>query len=205
MDCYQFIQDHFHQLNGKLYRPKADSNYLVLALMKDEASEAWQQLRISTAGVRAENQEVVASLQHHFYVSEPFDLETGLQLVPLEQVGTLEKQERPEVRHILTGVVRSTDADCAAFTAHTATLYVMEKIPSSINFMDITYFLPMVAGRIDGYYKVEKVYFGRQNGEPCMKLNLSTYIPLGERQVQIYSKMRPGELISFETMKGLYK
>lgn len=26
MDCYQFIQDNFQRLNGKLYRPKTDSN-----------------------------------------------------------------------------------------------------------------------------------------------------------------------------------
>jgi len=31
-------------------------------------------------------------------------------------------------------------------------------------------------GNIDGYYKVEKVYFGTKNGKPCLKLNLSTFI-----------------------------
>lgn len=34
MDCYQFIQNNFQQLNGKLYRPKANCNYLVLAMIK---------------------------------------------------------------------------------------------------------------------------------------------------------------------------
>nr|WP_325288904.1 hypothetical protein [uncultured Bacteroides sp.] len=41
-------------------------------------------------------------------------------------------------------------------------------------------YLPMVKGKIDGYYKVDKVYFGSVQKRPCLKLNLSTYIPLGE-------------------------
>lgn len=72
--------------------------------------------------------------------------------------------------------------------------------------MDIEYFLPMVGGSIDGYYKVEKVYFGSQHSKPCMKLNLSTYISLGENRVPIYrTKMQPGELISYELMVRLYE
>lgn len=46
MDCYQFIHDNFHKLNGKLYRPKSDGNYLVLALMKDEEQEFWSKLNV---------------------------------------------------------------------------------------------------------------------------------------------------------------
>lgn len=80
----------------------------------------------------------------------------------------------------------------------------MERIPTSINMMDIEYFLPMVGGCIDGYYKVEKVYLGTKDRELCLKLNLSTYIPLGESKVNIYSKMRPGELISYDLMTKLY-
>ena len=80
----------------------------------------------------------------------------------------------------------------------------MDVPPKNINFMDVQYFLPMVGGKIDGYYKVEKVYFGAGGGLR-LKLNLSTYIPLGEEQVHIYKiKMEPGELISYETMMKLY-
>ena len=82
----------------------------------------------------------------------------------------------------------------------------MEKIPTSINVMDIEYFLPMVGGRIDGYYKVEKVYFSSKNSNLCLKLNLSTYISLGETKIPIYrTKMQPGELISNDLMQKLYK
>ena len=64
----------------------------------------------------------------------------------------------------------------------------------------------MVGGDIDGYYKVEKVYLGTKNGKLCLKLNLSTYISLGETKVPIYrAKMQPGELISYSCMVQLYE
>ena len=39
VDCYSFIKENFHKLNGKIYRPQKDGNYLILALMKKEAKE----------------------------------------------------------------------------------------------------------------------------------------------------------------------
>ena len=77
MDCYQFIQDNFQRLNGKLYRPKSDSNYLILALMKDEDSDIWNSLKIKSATIKretAQSKELLETLQTHFYVSDPFEL-----------------------------------------------------------------------------------------------------------------------------------
>lgn len=36
-NCHQFVKDNFHQLNGKLFRPKPDSDCLILALLKNDA------------------------------------------------------------------------------------------------------------------------------------------------------------------------
>ena len=36
-DCYGYIKENFHKLNGKIYRPQKYGNYLILALMKKEA------------------------------------------------------------------------------------------------------------------------------------------------------------------------
>ena len=209
MDCHQFIQDNFQRLNGKLYRPKADGNYLILALMKDEDMELWESLRIKAETIEREieqGKELIDSLQTHFYVSNPFKLETEFHIDGIGNVGTLEQLPKSEMKNILTGVVRKTDTDYADFDSHTAKSYTMEKLPASINVMDIRYFLPMVGGDIDGYYKVEKVYFGLKNGQLCLKLNLSTYIPLGETKIPIYCiKMQPGELISNDLMAKLYE
>lgn len=209
MDCYQFIQDNFQRLNGKLYRPKTDSNYLVLALMKEEEADMWATLHVKPATIRSEvdkNKELLDSLQPHFYVSKPFMLDTELHVENIDKVGTLNKLPKPESKNILTGLVRKADVDYADFFSHTAKTYTMERIPTAINVMDIRYFLPMVGGDIDGYYKVEKVYFGTKNGKPCLKLNLSTFISLGDDRIPIYRiKMQPGELISNDMMIRLYE
>ena len=209
MDCYGFIHENFHLLNGKIYRPKTDSNYLVLALMKDEELEIWEQLHIKTGNVKKEvsnNKELLDSLQSHFYISSPFELETDFHVDPIDNIGSLEELPKREVKNVLTGLVRTSDKDYDAFLNHVSQTYIMEKIPTSINIMDVEYFLPMVGGDIDGYYKVEKLYFGTKGGKMCLKLNLSTYIPLGKSKIQIYrSKMQPGELISYNYMVGLYE
>lgn len=209
MDCYGFIQDNFHLLNGKIYRPNSDSNYLILALMKDEEPELWKHLHIRTENIKNEieqNKELIDSLQSHFYVSNPFKLETDFHIDCVDNIGTLNKLPKLEVKNILTGLVRTTDKDFTIFADHVSKSYTMESIPKYINFMDIEYFLPMVDGSIDGYYKVEKVYFGKKDGELCLKLNLSAYISLGEVKVQIYrTKMQPGELISHDFMMKLYE
>lgn len=209
MDCYQFIQDNFQRLNGKLYRPKTDSNYLVLALMKEEEADMWAALHVKPEALRNEvdrNKELLDSLQTHFHVSSPFMLDTELHVENVGNVGTLNKLPKPELKDILTGLVRKTDTDYSDFYNHTAKAYTMEKIPTSINVMDIKYFLPMVGGNIDGYYKVEKVYFGSRDSKPCLKLNLSSFISLGDARVPIYRiKMQPGELITYGLMTDLYE
>ena len=208
MDCFQFIQNNFQRLNGKLYRPKTDSNYLVLALMKNEDSGIWKSLGIKSETIgkeTAQNKELIDTLHTHFHVSNPFMLDNEFQIEGVDNVGTLDRKTKPELKNILTGFVRKSDTNYGVFSVHQSKTYTMEKIPTSVNIMDIEYFLPMLAGSIDGYYKVEKVYFSTANGQMCLKLNLSTYISLGSSKVNIYSKMRPGELISYDLMLKLYE
>ena len=208
MDCYRFIQDNFHLLNGKVYRPKADGNYLILAVMKGDEPKLWKNLGIDIETISREIQssnELIDSMQSHFIVGDPFKLDTNLHIDSVENVGTLNQLPQQEVKNILTGLVRGTDKEFAVFFNHTPRTYTIEVPPKYINFMDVQYFLPMVDGKIDGYYKVDKVYFGADGGNLRLKLNLSTYIQLGADWVHIYrTKMQPGELISFKTMMKLY-
>lgn len=211
MDCYRFIQDNFHLLNGKIYRPKSDGNYLILALMKDDELELWKRLHIKTDKVKNEvsqNKELLDSLQSHFYVSDPFELDTDFNVDTIENIGTLDKQPKQEIKNVLTGVMSKTDKDYQIFIEHQANIYIMQKIPS-VNLMGIDFFLPMVGGRIDGYYKVEKLYFAtyKDNGIecPCLKLKLGEYITVGNEWVNIYKIMRPGEIISTNDVLRMYE
>ena len=56
MDCYRFLKENFSQLNGKLYRSKANKNYLVLALMKcdDNSKSIWNTLNVRQASIEQE-------------------------------------------------------------------------------------------------------------------------------------------------------
>ena len=208
MDCYRFIQDNFHLLNGKVYRPKADGNYLILAVMNGDEPKLWRNLGVGIETISREIQssnELIDSMQTHFIVGDPFKLATDLHIDSVEKVGTLNQLPQQEVKNILTGLVRGTDKDFAVFFNHVPRTYTIEVPPKYINFMDVQYFLPMVDGKIDGYYKVDKVYFGADGGNLRLKLNLSTYIPLGDEWVHIYkTKMQPGELISHDLMLKLY-
>lgn len=209
MDCYRFIQDNFHLLNGKVYRPKADGNYLILAVMKGDEPILWRNLGVGIETISREIQssnELIDSMLSHFIVGDPFKLDTDLHIDSVENVGTLNQLPQQEVKNILTGLVRGTDKEFAVFFNHIPRTYTIEVPPKYINFMDVQYFLPMVDGKIDGYYKVDKVYFGADGGNLRLKLNLSTYIQLGADWVHIYrTKMQPGELISYETMMKLYE
>ena len=94
MDCYRFLKENFSQLNGKLYRSKANKNYLVLALMKcdDNSKSIWNSLNVRQASIEQEmtdNEAVLKNIRSHFYVSEPFALDTELQIEKLPNVGTL--------------------------------------------------------------------------------------------------------------------
>lgn len=94
MNCYQFIQEHFQQLNGKLYRPKEKGNYLILALMKeDEESQMWERLKIRKEVIDKEinsNIDILKELTSHFHISEPFELADDYDVKEDENIGTLE-------------------------------------------------------------------------------------------------------------------
>ena len=203
VDGEEYIKSHFKQVLGKVYSPFADGEVFSLALS-------------NAAEEKAGNDELLYELRKSFYVA---DCELGKKPeVALAQViaqgyeptVTIESSEKS----VFTGLVRSKDKDIDIFKAHVATSYTMEKIPTNVNVLDIKYFLPMVGGDIDGYYKVDKVSFGTfktsENGEdvikPCLKLKLSNYTKLGDYWEPIYRiKMQPGELISMDDVAKLYE
>lgn len=189
-DGKHYIKTHFQEVLGKMYTPYADTNYYSLALDKQD---------------EANNEKLLEELRKHFYVVDCTLGENPREVIERAIVETPALiKEKPEEKNILTGLVRRTDSNFKKFVDHEAKSYVMEYIPP-INLMDIRYFLPMVAGGIDGYYEVERIGFTTVEGKPALRLRLGRYIPIGELVVDIYrSKMRPGELISYEYTMKMY-
>ena len=189
-DGKHYIKTHFQEVLGKMYTPYADTNYYSLALDKQDEEN---------------NEKLLEELRKHFYVVDCTLGENPQEVIErsIVEAPTLIK-EKPEEKNILTGLVRRTDSNFKRFVDHEAKSYVMERIPA-LNLMDIRYFLPMVAGGIDGYYEVVRIGFTTVEGNPALRLRLGRYIPIGESVVDIYrSKMQPGELISYEYTMKMY-
>ena len=189
-DGKHYIKTHFQEVLGKMYTPYADTNYYSLALDKQDEEN---------------NEKLLEELRKHFYVVDCTLGENPREVIERAIVETPALiKEKPEEKNILTGLVRRTDSNFKQFVDHEAKSYVMERIPA-VNLMDIRYFLPMVAGGIDGYYEVVRIGFTTVEGNPALRLRLGRYIPIGESVVDIYrSKMQPGELISYEYTMKMY-
>ena len=189
-DGHKYIKTHFQDVLGKMYTPYENTDYFSLALDKKDSEN---------------NEKLLEELRKHFYV---VDCSLGDNPQVVIEKAIIETpaliKEKPAEKNILTGLVRRTASDFKKFMDHEAKSYVMEKIPN-INMMNIRYFLPMVAGSIDGYYEVERIGFTTVDNQPALRLRLGRYIPIGDSMVEIYrSKMQPGELISYDYTMKMY-
>ena len=198
VDAEIYIKEHFQEVLGKIYTPYSNKNIYSLALETDEK-------------YKEDNANLLAELRNHFFVERCGIGENPESLVAnvFSDTNYTSNAIVPStIRNVLTGVVRKADKDYSIFIEHQAGIYTMQKIPS-VNIMDVEYFLPMVGGCIDGFYKVEKLYFAtyKDNGidYPCLKLKLGDYINVGSEWVNIYSIMRPGEVISMDDIIRMYK
>ena len=198
IDAEIYIKEHFQEVLGKIYTPYSNKNIFSLAL---ETNEKYKD----------DNANLLAELRNHFFVERCGIGENPESLVAnvFSDTNYTSNAIVPStIRNVLTGVVRKTDKDYSIFIEHQADIYTMQKIPS-VNLMDVEFFLPMVGGCIDGYYKVEKLYFStyKENGidYPCLKLKLGEYVVVGDEWVNIYKIMRPGEIISTNDVLRMYE
>ena len=189
-DGIRYIKTHFQEILGKMYTPYENTEYYSLALEKND---------------EINNAQLLEELRKHFYVVKCSLGDNPQEVISSAIMETPDLiKKKPEEKNILTGLVRRTASDYKLFIDHEAKSYVMERIPS-INLMNIKYFLPMVAGSIDGYYEVERIGFTSFENQPALRLRLGRYIPIGDSMVEIYrSKMQPGELISYDYTIKMY-
>ena len=105
-------------------------------------------------------------------------------------------------KNILTGSVRATDTYLKDYLEHKAKEYLIEKVPS-VNLLDAKYLLPMVKGCINGFYFIKRIKLSEGEDKKII-LCLGDFYSLGDKSVNIYSKMRPNELITKSEMSKLY-
>ena len=96
---------------------------------------------------------------------------------------------------------------------NTGKRFDMKYIPS-INLMAVKYFLPMVDGFVDGYYKVNSMSFktvkeanpdGTEKENMYLHLSFGDFIKLGEERVFFYRvKLTAGQLHSISKIENDY-
>ena len=172
MDCYQFIKNNFHLLNGKIYRPHIGSQYLVLALMKTEQDELTRIFRDKARDEEmAANEQILSSIRSHFEISEPFVLKENINVSAPLTVGSIEQM--PHVVKddglYLFGIVnkyrigsdskKTISKEYLAFYNHEAVEFIMRNMPGG-DISQIKYFVPMFDGGVAGYYEITGITFG---------------------------------------------
>ena len=90
-DCYGYIKENFHKLNGKIYRPQKDGNYLILALMKKDFENADKIFGKYTSDEIENNEALKEDLKGYFDVRDIEELKENLIIADLPNAGTLEK------------------------------------------------------------------------------------------------------------------
>lgn len=191
VDGALYIKEHFKDIVGKIYTPFGGQGIFSLALDRSDPEH--------------NNTSLLDTLRKDFFV-ELCPLGTNPKDVLPELVQTkIHLPHDSSVKNVLTGLVRKTDSDFQKFANHEGKLYVMERIPS-VNLLEVKYFLPMVTGRIDGYYEVEKLRVAVRDGHAVLRLQLGTYNAIGTKWIQIYgTKMQPGEIISLDYTMKMYE
>lgn len=91
VDCYTYLKENFHKLNGKIYRPQKGGNYLILALMKKEAEDFAKIFGKTTLSEIEKNAALKQDLESYFHVTELTELQEDLVIEDIPNVGTLEK------------------------------------------------------------------------------------------------------------------
>ena len=205
VDAKTYLKEHFQQTLGKIFTPFGNDEVFSLALDKEDPE--------------GNNEELLTELKKHFFV-----VENGIGQNPDPAIAQAVSNEgqlyqtNPTVdkteKCVLTGYIPKTDSEFDNFKECKGKRFDMKYIPS-INLMEVKYFMPMVDGFVDGYYKVKSMSFktvkdvdanGNQKNAIMLHLSLGDYIRLGEDKVFFYRvKMTAGQLHSISKIESDYK
>lgn len=131
-------------------------------------------------------------------------LDSAIPQKGLRYTDSRSEQKEQSNKCVFTGEIKDFHADFMKFKNHEAVVYYTENLPP-VNYQDIGYFMPIVEGRINGYYKVERVGIREKDEKQQLRLKLTDFRRLGEEWVSVVDKMEAGALISKNYVNALYE
>ena len=204
IDAKTYLKEHFQQTLGKIFTPFGNDEIFSLALDKEDPE--------------GNNEELLAELRKHFFVvengigenpSEPLSAKIEAEGHLYQTDPSIDKSEKC----VLTGYIPKNEREFENFNSCKGKCFDMKYIPT-INLMAVKYFMPMVDGFVDGYYKVKSMSFktvkeqspdGQEKDTMFLHLSLGDYIKLGEDKVFFYRvKMTAGQLHSISKIEEDY-
>lgn len=189
-DCYDFVKKHFSVLNGKVYRPYPEANYLVLAELRNDSQEEKVKELLRRANVTTGSKEETDSyakvrqeMEEYFAITDvEISTEGGFTFDKSPDSGSLEKIEVDE-RNVLAcpiGIDTSYYANTITGTLEEFVLHGTH----SYGLSDLKYFVPFTNKGIQGYYRVDNVipFIGHKDktAELRLRLKLCNYVAWGE-------------------------
>lgn len=207
-NCYGFVKKYFSVLNGKVYRPYPEANYLVLAELKSEPTEKkienlWKEAKVSLGSEEETSsyEKVKKEMEDYFDITRNVEINAdgGFTFKVSEDIGNFHKIEKLKA-NVYIGYVGNPDVNLEDFKQHKAKYYKLQKLPK-VNLLETKYLAPMVKGCVDGFYNV----IGISVDDGCLVLKLGDYIPFGTQKANFYGSIQPTELQPMEYVKNLYK
>lgn len=213
-DCYGFVKKHFSVLNGKVYRPYPEANYLVLAELKNEPSEEWVKALWNTAKVTMGSAEETKSydealkeMEDFFHITRNVEIsaEGGFEFHHLPEQGSLEEKVCEDSNVLACYISKQKPIYQDAING-TLCEFVLEGT-HSYGFSDLKFFVPFTDKGIQGYYRIDNVvpFIGRKDNKPelRLRLKLSEYHVWGEWKKTDTSLPHP-DLFSLTDISNIY-
>lgn len=213
-DCHGFVKRHFSVLTGKVYRPYPEANYLVMAELKDDPSDArvkalWKNAKVSMGSEEdtSSYEQVKRELAEYFSITEGVEINAdgGFKFDSIPDPGSLEKTVCQE-RNVLACYVSREKPDYADTLFGALKEFVLTG-SHYYSLSDLRYFVPFTDRGIQGCYRIDNVTpsIVQKDKKPelRLRLKLSSYIAWGEWK-KTDTGLRHPDLFSLAEITDIY-